>query len=253
MAREKSVLYPSATWEECVEFIKKIDRYNGKVTYDTVAQDYGLKTATTKSFAYKLSTSKQFGLVKTTGGSVVELTDLAKNYLYPVNENTESMIKLQCFQMPPLYVKLIERFNGRALPSETQLANILLQSYEIVKSAKDNAARCFIINAEQMGVKINGVLNCSIPNRGEEISDLVDEGDKGVVINEPVDKPVQPLVAEQVPKVKQEKEYVQQNYETESGKVAQIIIPKDATQDDLAAISDMLNILIKRRFKFEIE
>ena len=49
------------------------------------------------------------------------------------------------------------------------------------------------------------------------------------------------------------KEYIQQNYETESGKLAQIIIPKDATQDDLAAISDMLNILIRRRFKTEIK
>ena len=50
-----------------------------------------------------------------------------------------------------------------------------------------------------------------------------------------------------------EKDYIQQNYETENGKLAQIIIPKDATQDDLAAIRDMLTILIKRRFKTEVQ
>ena len=72
--------------------------------------------------------------------------------------------------------------------------------------------------------------------------------DSASIEQPPVSSEIEPI-----PKVKQEKEYIQQNYETESGKLAQIIIPKDATQDDLAAISDMLDILIKRRFKTEIK
>ena len=250
MSKEKSVMYPSVTWMECEELIKKIDKYNGKVTYDTVAQDYGLKNASAKSFAYKLSTAKQFGLIKTSSGSVVELTDVAKSYLYPINGYAQAEIKMQCFQSPPLYAKLVERFNGKAIPNETSLANLLLQSFGIVKTVKDIAARCFIINAEQMGACINGVLNCGIV-----ANDLVNSDHSVQILQDAVPevKEQVPEEVEQVVKGKQEKEYIQQNYETESGKLAQIIIPKDATQDDLAAISDMLYILIKRRFKTEIK
>ena len=253
MSREKSVLYPSSTWEECEELIKKIDTYNGKVSYDTVAQDYGLKNASAKSFAYKLSTAKQFGLIKTTGGSVVELTELAKNYLYPINGYVQSEIKMQCFQKPPLYIKLIERFNGKAIPNENQLANLLMQSFGIVKTVKDAAAKCFIINAEQMGAYINGVLSCGIDSGfSKPLNDNID-----VSIQKNDEEPKEqieqlPTETEPISKGKLEKEYIQQNYETENGKLAQIIIPKDATSDDLAAISDMLQILIKRRFKTEI-
>ena len=31
MSKEKSVMYPSVTWMECEDLIKKIDKYNGKV------------------------------------------------------------------------------------------------------------------------------------------------------------------------------------------------------------------------------
>ena len=252
MAKERSALYPSVTWSECEEFIKRVDKYNGKVTYDTVAQDYGLKNASAKSFAYKLSTAKQFGLVKTTGGSVVELTELARSYLYPVNGYVQDEIKAKCFQTPPLYAKLIERFNGKAIPNESSLANLLMQSFGIVKTVKDAAAKCFILNAEQMGACVNGVLNCGIV---ENVSESVDNANSGTVeqTNQSVEQPVVSAETEPIPKVKQEKEYIQQNYETESGRLAQIIIPKDATQDDLAAIRDMLDILIRRRFKMEVE
>ena len=253
MAKERSAMYPSVTWQECEEFIKRIDKYNGKVTYDTVAQDYGLKNASAKSFAYKISTARQFGLVKTTGGSVIELTELAKSYLYPINGYVQDEIKVKCFQTPPLYAKLIERFNGKAIPNESSLANLLMQSFGIVKTVKDTAAKCFILNAEQMGACVNGVLSCGIV---ESVSESADNANSETLVQVNQTVVEQPLVSseiEPIPKVKQEKEYIQQNYETESGKLAQIIIPKDATQDDLAAISDMLDILIKRRFKTEIK
>lgn len=252
MAKERSVMYPSVTWLECEDFIQKIDKYNGKVTYDTVAQDYGLKNASAKSFAYKLSTAKQFGLVRTTGGSVVELTDLAKSYLYPINGYVQAEIKAKCFQTPPVYAKLIERFNGKAIPNESSLANLLMQSFGIVKTVKDAAAKCFILNAEQMGVCVNGVLNCGAFDSDSNVEDKANAGAQDQS-QHTVEQTVVIAESEPAPKVKQEKEYIQQNYETESGKLAQIIIPKDATQDDLAAISDMLNILIRRRFKTEIK
>lgn len=44
------------------------------------------------------------------------------------------------------------------------------------------------------------------------------------------------------------KPYVRQDYTCENGELAQIIIPRKATKDDLCALMEMLEILIKRKF-----
>ena len=38
----------------------------------------------------------------------------------------------------------------------------------------------------------------------------------------------------------------------ESGKIAKIIIPVDSTEDDLLMIRDMLDVILKRKFKIEL-
>jgi hypothetical protein len=45
------------------------------------------------------------------------------------------------------------------------------------------------------------------------------------------------------------KPYVRQDYTCENGELAQIIIPRKATKDDLCALKEMLEILIERKFK----
>ena len=53
--REKSALYPGATWAECIELIKKISSFNLKaVSYQELAKKYGLSSTTTKSFTAKI-------------------------------------------------------------------------------------------------------------------------------------------------------------------------------------------------------
>ena len=46
--------------------------------------------------------------------------------------------------------------------------------------------------------------------------------------------------------------YVQQ-YTCESGQIAKIIIPNDASEDDLLGFRDMLNIALRRKFKIDID
>ena len=45
------------------------------------------------------------------------------------------------------------------------------------------------------------------------------------------------------------KPYVRQDYTCDNGKLAQIIIPRNATKDDLLALREMLEVLIERKFK----
>ena len=48
-------------------------------------------------------------------------------------------------------------------------------------------------------------------------------------------------------------EYITQTYPVESGKVAKIIIPIDSTEDDLYAIRDLLEVVMKRKFKIKVD
>ncbi len=162
--REKSALYPSVTINECYEFIRQIDTLGGKsVSYSSILDLMGLTSQATKSFNYRISSAKQFGLI-TTGNSTAQLTDAAKKILYPVNEEDKRNLLIEAFQTPPLYRKLIERFKDKTLPPNTILGNILLNDYRIIKSVKDAAADCFIKSSEQLQLLINGVL-CL--NRGD--------------------------------------------------------------------------------------
>ena len=48
-------------------------------------------------------------------------------------------------------------------------------------------------------------------------------------------------------------EYITQPYVCESGKTAKIVIPIDATEDDVYALRDLLEIIMKRKFKMRID
>jgi hypothetical protein len=47
----------------------------------------------------------------------------------------------------------------------------------------------------------------------------------------------------------QQKPYIQIDYSCDKGMLAQIIIPKNATPDDLSALRELLEVIIKRRYK----
>ncbi len=48
-------------------------------------------------------------------------------------------------------------------------------------------------------------------------------------------------------------EYITQPYVCESGKTAKIVIPIDATEDDVYALRELLEIIMKRKFKMKID
>lgn len=54
-------------------------------------------------------------------------------------------------------------------------------------------------------------------------------------------------------KIDAEPSFFVQQYTCESGKLAKIVIPEDATEDDLLGFRDMLNIALKRKFKILID
>lgn len=252
--REKSALYPGATWDECMELIKKISSFNLKaVSYQELAKKYGLSSTTTKSFTAKIGAAKQFGLVTTAQGNTIQLTDASKKLMYPTGESIRG-IELVCFAQAPLYSKLISKYNGVALPAQELLANILMNEYRITRSVKDSAAKCFLESAEQLGLIKGGILCYSdAQNEPEEPEVKQPATEEFDVATQVVAAPT-PSAATQVVQapVSGEADYITQAIPFASGKIARFIIPVDATEDDLLLLHDMFDVLLKRKFKLDI-
>lgn len=155
--KERSAVYPAVALDECVEFIRLVNNIGGrKVGLSSIADSLGVSPAT-YSLRAKVSSSKQFGLIKSNGGAV-ELCDIAKKILYPTDDASSKQLLVECLLTAPLYKKLIEKYNDSAVPSIERLGNILLQEHSITRTAKDNAAKKFIASLEYAGVLQNGVL-----------------------------------------------------------------------------------------------
>lgn len=250
--REKSALYPSVTWNDCMEFIRVIDDFKLKtVAYKAVAEKYGLHSVTTRSFTYRIGTSKQFGLI-TTSGSTIQLTELARKILYPTSSNIRAL-ELECFSLPPLYASLIERYNNKPIPEETILSNILMNEYRISKSAKDSAAKIFIQNCEHFELIKGGVF---VFSNNEENDSIVNYTESVISDNSSMENKEESNGLDNTRLLSNnnyESEYIVQTYPVESGKVAKISIPIDSTEDDLYAIRDLLEVIMRRKFKINLD
>ncbi len=260
---DKSALYPRLTWAECLDFVRTVSSFNLKsVSYTEIARKYGLTSPTAKSFTAKISSAKQFGLITTSDGNVVQLTDTCKRILFPVDEDTRS-IERACFSLPPLYSKLIAAYDGKALPNQTLLSNVLMNSYRIQRGAKDVAADAFLKSAEQLDLIRGGILCYSqaeeLPKQAQEL-----EAETGVSDDETqgLQAPVESGIVASTPIIQtssslasgiSEADYITQAIPVNSGKIARFIIPVDSTQDDLLLLRDMFDVLLKRKFKIDIE
>lgn len=237
----KSRQHPNATWNDCIEFIKKVNSKKlSKVSYNTIAEDYGLKTYTTKSFTQKVSTSKQFGLIETSN-LTIQLTDTAKKILYPISESQVEKITVECFSRPTLYRQLIEKYDGKAIPDVNILSNILFNEFDITKAAKDNAAKVFIQNAEMMGVLKGGVL-CYQQNEEKTEEMQIEENEK--IIEEK-----EGAIEEKKSNEEKNNLYFTINIPTKTGNPAQIQIPYNLEDDEAELVKNMLNANIEVYFK----
>jgi len=227
VVKERSPLYPIFSINETIDFVKEIVKIGGKrVSVDTIASVLGTSVKT-NSFKSKISTAKQFGLIRGSGGAV-EVTDLAKRIVYSVNEQDTRQVIVESFLSAPLYQKIAERYENQALPIPEKLGNILLLEYNLTKSAKDIAAAKFIESAEQIGILKNGIILLEkddfIPS--EDVYPFEGSFESKAIAESKADMSLpqeQPEYCFTIP--------------TLSGSAARVIIPQDVSEKDLDFIT----------------
>lgn len=164
--KRRSRLYPRYDLEEIISFVRKLNELGGeRVSEATVASSIG-KGTKNSTFNGRISSGKQFGLLVADNGRL-SMTQMAKEILFPrENEEMQHALKL-AFANPPLYKALISAFKGRVLPEVSSLSNRLLHEFDIEPNAKGRAARNFLRSAEYAGVIRNGILVVDV---GEEFN-----------------------------------------------------------------------------------
>lgn len=236
--KERSALYPSYTINESIELVSVVNKIGGKLVALSRIADELKVSVSTNSFKAKISTCRQFGLLKIVSSSTMQLTDLAKKIVFPTSDHDKATAITQAFMSAPLYQKLCQRFENQALPSKERLSNILLQEYGITKAAKDVAAEEFLLSAEQVGILRNGVLlleeesDCETTNETQvsKIPETESNEQQSNARNDQTRTSISNGFRFEIP--------------TLSGAVAQFIIPHEATIKDLNFIETYIKTMM---------
>ena len=181
---KRSLAYPAATLEECFDVLNAIKALGGKsCSAQAIATKMGV-SITTKSFKAKISSSKQYGFIDNIK-SVIQLAERGRSLIYPTSTVVERNVLLECFQSPPLYAKLIQNFLGKARSEERRvgkecLLELIKPLYGITVTAKDNAAECFVKNAEFVGALQNGILTFENVATVEQLSENIEETEEDI-------------------------------------------------------------------------
>lgn len=220
--RERSSSYPFYNLEDCLVFVRKIDELGGKgISEASLLSALGLKSASTRSYWGRLSSSKQFTLLQGSASNL-QLTETARLILHPTEGETQRhQLLSEAFRNPKLYNQLIARFNGKKIPEISVLGNILMHDYRIAKAVREYAAKAFIESAKYVGLlSDDGVLGGETTASHVEGQQIGDEGGF-------------------LPKGKAHSLQVALS----GGKMASIILPSDIAKSDIERLKKMLDVL----------
>lgn len=248
--KPRSKEYPANSINQAIEFIEKFKMFprNKSISYSVAAQEFGVKPSA-KSFAYKLSSAKQFGLISTSSGTF-NITELGLEFMFPTKKEEQlKVIKKQCLENSAIYRDLIESYEGRPMPDEVTLSNILVQHYGIVPTVSRKAAEVFIQSVNEAKLIISGVLDLNID---EDTSNI--EAEENEVVEptklEEYTKPEEPIKLRKIVET-----YNDNEIQTDSGYESLVIplgnrknailrFPSDINNKQVGFISNMIKLTL---------
>ena len=254
MAKEKSSSYPATTWAECKSLLERFETLGVSViSTSELAKEYGLSSSHTKSFQYRLSTARQYGLVDVRN-QTVSLTELGKDVLHPSKEDARRL-ELQCFANPPLHKALLQKFDARPIPRIDLFENVLVREFGIAEGAKKRAAECFMETATELKIIAGGVFCYAhvLESLDDDCGDGTFAGTHGLDASvDFADKPRADTRTQNVtvapPRQAAEIGVIVQRIPLEGGGVLEFSVPVTATADELLMARDIFDILLQRRF-----
>jgi hypothetical protein len=130
------------------EAVRDAGGANTEVPKSVIASHLG-SSENSGAFLQRLGSARAFGLIE--GRGAYRLTDDAKRYFFPADEDERRRAQLAFLASPPVFNEIIKRFDGNKLPAPGMLANILHREYGVSNSWKDRVASSFVKAAQIVG------------------------------------------------------------------------------------------------------
>lgn len=160
--------YPYHSVQEAFRVAEAVQKAGGNsAAVSEVLKVLGLTSATARSWTYRLSTAREFGLVEKGGrgdDAKIQVTDLFMAYTHPTSDAEKRATLMQIVLKPALYGKLLARYKGAPKPDATGLANLLWREHGILPTVKEQAAEAFLASIEFAGLITNGVVTAQSSN-----------------------------------------------------------------------------------------
>lgn len=150
-SNRSSVSYPYFDFVQSLEVAKVVhEKGGGACTPDQLVAFLGYKNINSGTYQVRLSSAKQFGLVRVDNGEIAT-TDRARQIFSPIMPEDVIAAKAEAFLAVELFNSVYDAFQGSTIPSEGGLKNLLLQKYAFSEDRAGPAVKVLLESAEQAG------------------------------------------------------------------------------------------------------
>jgi hypothetical protein len=134
---------PYILFSEALDLTRQIYEHGGgRASRDLVSKITG-NSASSSSFARKVSALKAFDLVTTPSKDEIELTDLAYRIVAPRDAASGEQGKKEAFLKPEIFSRVFDRHKGKLLPADEYLRNILEQDLGVPRGLSSTWVKAF--------------------------------------------------------------------------------------------------------------
>lgn len=144
--------YPYYTIEDAIKIAQAVSDAGGEATEvsrATLAARLEVD-ASTGTFSQRIASARCYGVIE--GRGAVRLTPLGIEYFTTADDSARKVVFLNFLNNPPAFKAMIEMYDGRKLPDEKAVADILSSKVKLPKSWAGRVASIFRRSLETAGV-----------------------------------------------------------------------------------------------------
>lgn len=134
---------PYISFSEAIELTRQIyEQGGGRASRDLISKISG-NSASSSSFARKISALKAFELIATPTKDEVVLTELGYRIVAPTDPASAEDGKKEAFLKPEVFSRIFDRHRGKLLPADEYLRNILEQELKVPRNLSSRWVTAF--------------------------------------------------------------------------------------------------------------
>jgi len=146
------VAFPYYNLAQSVEVAKVIyEKAGGSCDRVQLAALLGYNGVNNGSFLTRVTAAKMFGFIEQEGNQL-RVTPRGRKVVAPVDPTDKDQAKIEAFLGVELFKKVFDEYNGRPLPPEVGLKNLLEQTHAVIPDRVGPTVRIMLDSAEEAGL-----------------------------------------------------------------------------------------------------